>query len=312
MSITRANLRGGLATLSWNGATLYGRQKFEAKAAPKWTNTIADLYGVVGISETDRIFRLAFTLWSSNANLPTLFPTSVLNFVRGTRIFGTTDVPLVVNCRNGDVFTYPNAQMTKLANLFLGVGKDFFAADVEFTALLKNATEPDASGAYVLASTGTFTDTAFDPSTLEKERWTGVWTGKTGYTSMTAKEGVNISWDWKLDPDEADAYGTIDMITDQFTTKCTAIPIEPTVANTMSAILSGTKLGAVAPMADLIWTSPAGYGVTLKNAALTGLGHVFGHKELRNGEHEWTSNRSFAAGVPSAHAVIGVPAPPPG
>jgi hypothetical protein len=100
---------------------------------------------------------------------------ALMNPTVGASLYGTgSDLPLVVTARNGDQVTVVNAQITKLANLYLGVDSDLFAADVEFTGLLAAGANPEDSASYFTTGVSqTFTETAFAKTNFKRLRFAG-------------------------------------------------------------------------------------------------------------------------------------------
>jgi hypothetical protein len=271
------------------------------------------MYGPVDKFSKDLVIKIPARLWGAYENVGTLFPSTVLNPTIGARVFGDSDVPLVINGRNGDRITYANVALTKLADLRLGVDENIFAADVEFTALLANSTEPDADGAYfTMLASQTFTETTFAKTNFKRVRCTAAWGSKTGFTSFIGKEGFNITWNLDLKPMSVDGYGTVDYTVAGMTAGCRCIPIGPTPlqieaqsklggTGTGNSIAHGALLSGNA--ADLTITG-TGLSVVLKNAGLTDSGYVFGVEKLRNGELAWETTRGFTAGVPNAVSTM--------
>jgi hypothetical protein len=101
-----------------------------------------------------------------------------------------SDLPLVVTARNGDQVTVVNAQITKLANLYLGVDSDLFAADVEFTGVLAAGANPEDSASYLTTGVSqTFTETAFAKTNFKRLRFRGVGSDGTGSRRSWRKRG---------------------------------------------------------------------------------------------------------------------------
>jgi hypothetical protein len=306
MAVTRANLGGGPAIVTLNGATLFMRDDMIPKHAPEWQDATSSLHGVVDKWRGDLVIKhtlLLFGLWQ---NLSALFPASVLNPEPGKSIFGTTDNPMVIHARNGDKITYPNAQITGLPALFLGVDAELFAAAVEVTALIKNNTDPETAGAYFLRETAAFSEATFALDNFKKTRFTAAWGAKTGFTSFQAETGFNVTWKFDAQPRKIGGL-TVDMYVGPGGLvggmKC--VPIGPTQAqiDTAQAIHTahGSRLGAGA--ADLTMTG-TGASVVLKNAAITESATAFGIKPLRVGEIAWETTRGFTAGVAQAVATV--------
>lgn len=306
MSVSRANLGRGPALVTWNGATLFTRDDLVAAHSPVWEPVKSSMHGQTTKFRRDLVIKLNLMLFGVWENLSVLFPSALLNPVIGTSLFGTTDLPLVIQARNNDRITYGNAQITKLGDLYLGVDSELWAAAVEFTCLLKNSTEPEAAGAYFVRDTNSYTDAAFAMTNFKKCRWTGAWTGKTGLTSFIGEKGFSIAWDLDLKPQVVDGYGTVDMFVGEggLVAGCKCVPIGPTQAQIDTAqgatAANGTLLSTGAADLTLTGTSAS---VVLKAANLVSSSTVFG-QALRVGEAAWETNRSVAAGVASAVATV--------
>ena len=312
MSVTRASLIRGPGIVSWNSATIFSEGDIAPRYEPVWNPVETSMYGEVDRVRRDFVIRIPIRLWGAWENLATLFPSALLNPTIGASLYGTSDTPLSITARNGDKITYNNAQITKLADLRLGVDENIFAADVEFTAILANNTLPESNAAYYTVATGqTFTESAFAKTNFKRERWTGAWGTKTGWTTVVPKDGFHVGWELGLAPVTVDGYGTVDMTIRGLVATCRCVPIGPSLAQIEDQIKLAGQSGAGAAhgtlvstnAADLVLTSSS-MGVTLKNVSLTKGGHAFGQEPLRMGEVEWTSARLFTAGVPQAVATL--------
>lgn len=312
MAIDRANIKGGPAKVTWNGATLMSRETFKSRHNPDWVGVQTSMHGVVDKAAKDFICRIPLRLWGAWENLSVLFPAAVLTPAIGTRIFGTTDLPLVIHARNGDRITYHNAQLTKLADLYLGVDMPVFAADVEFTALIKNNTNPEAANAYYTEDSAAYSDTTFSKTNYKQQRYSAVWGTRTGFTAFQGKLGWNIGWQMQLTPDYSACVGTYDMILKDFSGQAKCIPVEPTMVQISAQTFSpggsgvaGRALGSLlsAVSDDLVITG-SGVSVTLKAAGITEHGWAFGDEVLRNDELVWETTVGFTSGTAAARAAI--------
>jgi hypothetical protein len=222
----------------------------------------------------------------------------------------------VILARNGDQITYNNAQITKLANLFLGADSDLFAADVEFTCIIGNSSDstmfnPEDANAYYTTATGqTYADGAFSKANYKRVRFTGAWGSTTGFTAVIPQRGFQISWDLDVQPLICDGLGTVDFTIGENVLQgaCKCIPIQPTIAELEAQVAAqGVPFGTLlsSNVADLILTGNGGNPViVLKSAGITEHGYAFGIDPLRQGEITWTTTRGFTAGVPNAVASV--------
>lgn len=302
----------GAAIVTWNGATFFMRDSLIPKHSPVWKPVGCTHLGQIDKYRSDLVIKNTLQLFGLWSNLDKLFPSALMNPVVGTSLFGT-DLPMVIQAKNNDNITYPNTQLTKLSDVFLGVDEEMFAATVEFTSLISNTAlatgGPEIAGAYFTRGTATYTETSFALTNFLKTRWTAAWGTKTGYTSFIGQKGFNIAWNLDLKPSVVDGYGTVDMIIGEgglvAAMKC--VPIGPTGANadTAQAIhaANGTLLGAGG--ADITMTALAGsHAVALKTANLVETSTAFGIEPLRVNEHTWETTRAVTTGGVGAVATL--------
>jgi len=264
----------------------------------------------------DRVYKVPLRLWGAWENLSVLFPGYAMAPQAGASIFGTTATPLVILARNGDQITYKKAQITKLANLYLGVDADLFAADVEFTCIIGNSSgstmsNPEDANAYYATAIGqTYTDNAFVKTNYKRVRFTGAWGSVAGFTSVIPQKGFQVSWELDIQPLTCDGLGTVDFTIGENVLQgtCKCIPIQPTMAQLEAQVAAqGVQLGALLSdlSADLTLTGNGGEPViVLKGAAITEHGYAFGIEPLRQGEIMWATTRGFTANVPNAVATV--------
>lgn len=308
MSVNRSVLTRGPAYVGFNSLTFHTKDDIVVRHDPVWERVESSMWGPVDSIKKDLVIKIGARLWGAWENLSTLFPSSLLNPVPGTSVFGTSDVTLTIQARNDDLFTYVNARLTRLANLYLGVDSDLFAADVEFTALLKNATNPEDAGAYHTRGTNAYSDAtaAFAKTNFMRRRFNGAWGAITGFTALVPQKGVSISWDIDLKPVPVDGLGSLDMTVKSVIAQARMIPLGPTLAqlktNSQEEIAMGIPASGVS--GDLVLTGVgSGPVITIKNAFIKESGVVFGVEPLRVGETLWETTRGFSSG---AGAVIGV------
>jgi len=272
-----------------------------------WRPVLTSMYGEVDETKTDLVIRVPLRLWGAWENLTDLFPSAVLTPVAGASLFGANDVTLTVWARNGDKIVYTNAAVTKVANLYLGVDSDLFAADVEFTCICGGTNNPEDANAYYTISNASLTESAFAKTTFKRVRWTAAWGALAGFTSFVGQNGFQIGWEMEAKQIAVDGYGTRDVALGNFKGQCKCIPVGPTLAQLEAqAAAQGVALGALLSgiSADLTITGNGGGSVTLKTAAIKEHGYAFGLEPLRIGEVTFETTRGFAAGVAAAVATV--------
>jgi hypothetical protein len=307
--IDRANLLSSTGYAAFNGHNFFTRDDINIAHMPVWERVNTSNFGPVDSFKKGNVLKIPLRLWGAWENLSDLFPSYLMNPIPGTRIFGTSDAALTVQGRNNDLITYSNARLTRLANLYLGVDSDLFAADVEFTALLKNNANPEDANSYHTRGSNSYSEVtaAFAKTNWKRTRFTGAWGAISGFTAMTPKLGVNISWDIGLDEDPVDGLGVVDMLVQYMVGQAKCIPIGPSLAqvktNSQEEAFNGILASTIS--GDLVWTGAnSGPVVTLKNAYLKGNNLVFSPKLLRIGELTWETTRAFSTGTPAVVASV--------
>jgi hypothetical protein len=316
MALDRTKLVRGPAIVTYGGDTLYTNADILSRFGPVWNPVNTSMYGQVDKFIKDRVYKISLRLWGAWENLSVLFPSYALAPQAGNSIFGTSATPLVITARNGDQITYKNAQITKMANLYLGVDSDLFAADVEFISIIGNSSgttmsnPEDAAAYYAVATAQTYADNAFAKTNYKRVRFTGAWGALTGFTAIIPQKGFQIGWELDAKPLTCDGLGTVDFTIGENTLQgtCKAIPIQPTMAQMEAQAASqGVALGTLLSnnVADLTLTGAGGAPVVvLKNAGVTEHGYAFGIEPLRQGEVTWTTTRGFSTGAPAAVATV--------
>jgi hypothetical protein len=316
MALDKSLLSRGPALVTYGGDTFYTNADILSRFGPVWNPVNTSMYGQIDKVLSDRIFKLPLRLWGAWENLSVLFPSYAMAPQVGASIFGTVATPLVILARNGDQITYANAQITKLANLFLGADSDLFAADVEFTCIIGNSSgttmfNPEDANAYYTTATGqSYTEGAFAKTNFKRVRFTGAWGAIDGFTSVIPQRGFQVSWDLDTRPLACDGLGTVDFTIGQNVLQgaCKCVPIQPTIAELEAQVAAqGVPLGTLmsANVADLTLTGNGGSPViVLKSAGIAEHGYAFGIEPLRQGEITWTTTRGFTAGVADAVASV--------
>lgn len=307
MSISRALLLGGPAKVTFNSGTFHSREDIKPRFKRNWKEVNTSVFGVIDKSDTDRTIEVPVRLWGAYENLSTLFPTSYLapTYI-GTRVNGTSDLPLVIASTNTDIYTFPNAIISRLANLHLGVDSPVYSADVIWTACIKNSANPEDAGAYVVLSSGAYSDGTFAKTNYKQQRYSAVWGSVTGFTSFQARDGWDLEWDLNLQPEVINAVGTVGYILTGLVCRAKCIPVEATGAQLDTASkFSGAVLGRLlGDQASDLTITGSGVSIVLKNAGIVDHGFAFGAVPLRNGEVTWETTVGFSAGAAAARATV--------
>jgi hypothetical protein len=304
-------VRGGPARAVFGTTKLWTSDDIIIDLAPTLQDVTASLYGPVDKVKTDLVVRIPLRLWGAWKDLAVLFPSVLVAPVRGVSVFPADDVALVLYATNGDVLTFHNAAITKLANLYLGADENMFAAEVEFTALLAKDAVPGAASSYFTYATGgSYTAEAFAKTHFLRVRHTAAWdTATAGLDAFDSLNGFRINWNIGLQPVVADGLGTIDMIVDTFEAECVCQPVGETLADVLTQLqanltANGTLTAALG-CANLIITGGSGLSsVTLKKAYIASTKANFSAMTPRVGETTFKTILGITTGVPDALAVL--------
>lgn len=310
MSLTRSQLARSIANVTWNGATLYlsDRSDLNLVFEPTFDSIGTGSHGRIDEVVKSRVYKIPLTLWGGWESLSVIFPSFLTNPVMGDSVFGSSDLPLVVQAKSGKKITFANAQITKLGDLFLGVDAEIWAAAVEMTAIIADGANPEDSGAYYTIGTGTYSVSGFTRGNYNRQRWTGAWGAITGWTSFVAQKGIKVNWSCDLQPLAVDGYDVRDFTVGPKTVMASAsfIPIGPTDAQVKSnAFSDATALGALASSkaAALVLTGGSN-SVTLNQAFLAKHQESFGATPLIVNECTFRTVRGLTSGAATAVAAV--------
>lgn len=226
----------------------------------------------------------------------------------GSSLFGASDDALVIHGRDGVKLTVPNAALTAMPSLRLGVGNTI-QGSVTFTGLLKNSTAPEAAGAYyAIASEAYPGDTGYATSDIKTLAYASAW-GSSPWDSFLTQEGWEIAFGLQLAPQMVDGCGTVDMSLQALTVSATAIPVGPTLAQLHTAMHQNVALGTSMATANDLIVSASGVYFSLANAGLIDMNAAWGSQAKRLGACQWQAHRTVTAGVADPLFYIGTSAP---
>lgn len=306
MSVNRSTILRSSAKLTFGGATFYPEAAIDIDYAPEFNNVMAWAHGRIDEAKSDFKTPIRTRLWGGVENLGVLFPAGVLTPVPGTSL--CSDAALVVHAKNTDRVTFHNAFISRLVDLYLGADKNYFAADVEWMALIKSSANPEDAAAYFTRDSAAFSDTTFAKTNFKRQRWTAAWAG-TGLTSFEFREGINLAWKYDVQYDYSANYGTDNAYIGEggLIGEARGIPQGPTVAQLdAKAQGQGIKLGALASSVsnDLTLAGADSGSIVLKNAFLAQHAESFDIKKLRAQEILLRTTTGFTSGAAHAIATI--------
>ncbi|HEV2329248.1 MAG TPA: hypothetical protein VGY56_10710 [Verrucomicrobiae bacterium] len=306
----------GPGYLTWNSGTFRAASDIVAEFKKDLRDIESLEFGKIDSVQTARMIVVKCRLFSTWTNLSLLFPSAALSPAIGTALYGASNLALIVNGADGSKLTVVNAQVTKLANLFLGVSKDIFPADVEFTGLLLNGGSPGTSGDYYTYQVGqSYSAPAFPNTSFTAPVISAAWAGTlvnsgTSFAAFYFKEGATIDWEYELDfkPCTVDGFGATDAIIKNFRATCKGIPtFGPLEADTASALFPAQALGLSenqngAGDLTLTWS---GHSVVLHKAFVKASdGFKWSTTNNRLGNLTWQTTVPFSTGVAQARVTV--------
>lgn len=312
LSISRSNLAGaGAPKITFNGVTLWTRADVMIPLKQNLVQVVSSMYGRVLHTRGPRKIEFNIPIYGFWNNLSVLFPSYLLNFTYGARVFGTSDLPFVLLARNGDKLTINNVRLTGISNLKLAANQQVFSADAKFTALISNNTAPTNSAAYYAILTAqSYAEGDFPQSAFKSLTWTGAWGSRTGFTSILTEAGWDVDWQISLEDDLVDGIGAVDQFVKDCWLSAKCVPVGPTLAQLESNTdFQGTNADVGADtsagnMDNLVLTDGTST-LTINNAVVESGNYVFAPFKKRSGEYVWTpASRPFTTGSPTALAAV--------
>lgn len=216
----------------------------------------------------------------------------------GTSLYGATDRALVVWGVDGVKLTVNNASLTQMPNLRLGVSKTI-SGNVKFTGLLAKNTDPTNAAAYYSLATAAYPgDTGFAVSDIPTSAFTSVWGATAPWSSFQTEAGWEVSFSLKTKDQDVDSLGTVDISLQGLDVSAKAIPVGPSMAQTLTKLMPAVALGSsiAAGGSDLVISSSA-VTCTIKSAALADAQFAYGSEKKRLGNCEWIACRTVTAGA---------------
>lgn len=314
MAINRSSLKTGPAIVTHDGAVNYFSGGLKLTEETETFEINVDTIGKADERVKDRKVTISGKPSGTWDNLAALFPWVTVAI--GTRIHGDTDKALVIHCLDGTRYTYHNAALTKMPSLKFAATETLIG-DVEWTARVKNNTEPTAANSIFTRDSSPFTDKSLIIANIKTQSYMLTW-GSDGWSSFRTVDGVEVSFDLKTQDLSVDGYGVLDQVIEGLGVTAKFKPIGPTQAEIdaklalqgVAGAAQGSSLNARGE--DLIISGASVY-VIIRAAAAKSSGQEFDMSKLRNGELLAVATRSFDmanAALPLAYVGTSAPLPP--
>ncbi len=274
---------GGPCKITDGAAVFYTEGDVQLEPVPTWRALPSSVAGEEDSTLVDLHYKVTFqpkAIWNSTMR-GVLLPDAMTNFtITGARLIGGANRSVVVQGSDGEQYTLTRAIITKMPDLYLGLGNSLYSS-AEYTAFLgQGKTFADAT-AFFTAATGIAWTQADFPTGHQEAECTAAWGAVAGFTLMFAEEGFKLTHELKLEPVK---QGNV--LCDYKVTGYRAMlafkPQQPTSAQIITNYPAiGTRNSALA--ADMVVTG-AGISVTVKSAGLNRGQFHFDNKLNRHGE----------------------------
>lgn len=311
MSVSRTYLTRSPGKITFGGQTFYLRDNIKVTPEPKWEAIMSSLHGRVNYTKSDLVVKITAPVFGeyNTSKAAVMYPSAFTTPTPGASL--CSDAALVVQAKNDDRITFHNAFVSGVPNIYLGIDKDLWASDIEFTALIKGGANSEDAAAYWTRDTNSYTDTGFALTNFKRQRYSLAWGSIANWTSFELHEGVNLGIDIDVQYDISANHGTVNAYVGEngLIARCSGIPLNSLANLDTLARDQGNALGSIGTgtagthSADLVITG-SGVSITLKNAFMEKRFENFGIKPLRMGEVGWISTSGFTTGTRAAEIVI--------
>lgn len=216
-----------------------------------------------------------------------LLPSALYNYTTaGARIIGAANRAVTVLGADGDQYAFTRAAVTKMPELFLGLGASLYS-EVEWTGFIgqgKALTDADAFYTKTLGASWVQSDY---PTDNQEVICTGAWGAVTGWTTVYAETGFKLTHELGFQPVKQGNI-TVDQKVQHYRGMISFVPQGPTSAQLETAL--GMVIGSRrSGNANSLVITGTGISVTLLAAALRKGAFVFGNKTNRQGEIAFVS-----------------------
>ncbi|HXI73453.1 MAG TPA: hypothetical protein VNN22_24180 [Verrucomicrobiae bacterium] len=131
------------------------------------------------------------SIWSAGYR-GVFLPPAYTNFAAGgARIIGAANRAVTVLGADGEQHVFTRAALSKMPNVFFGLGKGLYGA-AQHTAFLGNGKALTDADAFVVQSSGVAWDQSDFPTGHQEAECTAAWGAVAGFTALFAQEGFEL------------------------------------------------------------------------------------------------------------------------
>lgn len=217
----------------------------------------------------------------------------------GASLLGATDTAFIVHSKAGQKLTFVNHGVWSPPSIRLSATKTAFSGAVQFRHGLKDATEPEAEGAYYALAAEAWTDAAY--AALASTVAGGTVTALLGTTPVSSVDGfeLGVTHGWQPVPD--DNLGIVDWTLDSVAAAISFTPSAGTEAGLLAMMPFANAIGtSVRSGKDFTVSSANGLSMTIYDAFLLQGPLRWGRTTLRQGQLAFAGLVKITADVPGA------------
>ena len=176
------------------GNVLYSEGNVTITPKPKYRDVPSSLTTKDDQLLVDLTYEIDFTpksIWNA-AYRASLLPADYTNFTAGGgRMIGAVNQGLTVLSQDGEQWVATRACLTKMPNLYFGLGKSLYSA-VQYTAFLGNGNNLTDPNAFIVQTLGAAWQQADFPTGHQEAECQATWGAVSGFTGMFAQEGFEL------------------------------------------------------------------------------------------------------------------------
>jgi hypothetical protein len=304
----------GPAVVLFNGVTYYFKTGLKGAIRRSRVKIEVDAFGEIAEVAKDCVVEFTGTPAGAirAADLAGQMP--YLPSQIGQSIFGTADVPLVVQTMNdGAQITWQRGAISKYAPILLSAAHGtIYKGEMTFSCLMGSDFEPTSASAWKAITSEAFGDTSFEASTVRMGQYTAAWGTAAPYNSMISEDGFLLRPSITTENILVDNYGVIDMALKSVTGTAQFKPANLTESQVdalialqgSGAMLTGQAIGDGGN--DLVMSSNL-LTATLKMAGAVDYELMYATGKLRTGEVAFGAATTFSSGVPEPVFTFAVP-----
>jgi hypothetical protein len=291
---------GGPCKVSVNGNNIYFEEGVKITPHPTWRAIPSGVGGEHDDTLVDLVFKISGrpkAVWGkavANAGFnyrDVLLPAAYTNWsTAGALMCGLTNANTVaVLGSDANGFSFTRACLTKMPDLFLGLGQPLYG-EIEFTAFLgtgKGLTDPTA----FYQTNVTPWDQSDYPTANQEAECTGAWGALQDWQTIFAEEGFKLTHELKINPVKQGNI-TVDYRIASYRAMISFTPQQPSTADLLQALaLQDTSVNGASGIGTRrsanafdFAVNGAGISVTSKSMGLNKGEFLFDHKANRHGE----------------------------